>query len=75
MMEILYCGFIAQWCSELAPFSLKGAIYSQRRARAAGEVTTLIPCDNGTCGLCIIKGDDIILPYSRRLCRLRINNA
>jgi hypothetical protein len=43
--------------------------------RAAGEVMTLLPCDNGTCGLCIIKGDDITLPDSRGICRLRINDA
>jgi hypothetical protein len=41
----------------------------------AGEETTLLPRDNGTCGLCIIKGDDITLSDSRRLCRLRINDA
>jgi hypothetical protein len=43
--------------------------------RAAGEVMTLLPRDNGTCGLCTIKGDDITRPDSRRLCRLRINDA
>jgi hypothetical protein len=52
-----------------------GAIYSQSRAQAASEVMTLSPRDNGTCGLCIIKGDDITLSDSRRLCRLRINDA
>jgi hypothetical protein len=31
---------------------------------AAGEVMTLLPHDNGTCGLCIIKGDDITLSDS-----------
>jgi hypothetical protein len=29
--------------------------------RTAGEVMTQFPRDNGTCGLCIIKGDDITL--------------
>jgi hypothetical protein len=43
--------------------------------RAAGEVLTLLPRDNGTCGLRIIKGDDITLSDSRHLCRLRINDA
>jgi hypothetical protein len=43
--------------------------------RAAGEVLTLLTHDNGTCGLCIIKGDEITLFDSRRLCRLRINDA
>jgi hypothetical protein len=42
---------------------------------ATGEVMTLLPCDNGTCGLCIIKGDDITLPDSRHLCHLYINDA
>jgi hypothetical protein len=32
MMGVLHCGLIAQRRSELAPFSLKGAIYSQRHA-------------------------------------------
>jgi hypothetical protein len=44
MMEVLHCGLIAQWRSELAPFSLKGAIYSQRRApgswRSDDTITT-----------------------------------
>jgi hypothetical protein len=43
--------------------------------RAAGEVLTLLPRDNGTCGLCVIKGDDITFSDSRRLCRLRIDDA
>jgi hypothetical protein len=43
--------------------------------RAAGEVMTLSPRDEETCNLCIIKGDDITFPDSRRLCRLRINDA
>jgi hypothetical protein len=43
--------------------------------RAAGEVVTLLPCDIGTCSMCIIKGDDITFPNSRRPCCLRINDA
>jgi hypothetical protein len=43
--------------------------------RAAGEVMTLSPPDEGTCSLCIIKGNDITFPDSRRLCRLCINDA
>jgi hypothetical protein len=43
--------------------------------QAAGEIMTLLPRDNGTCSLCIIKGDDITFPDSRRLCRLCINDA
>jgi hypothetical protein len=43
--------------------------------RAAGEVMTLSPRDEETCSLCIIKGDDITFPDSRRLCRLCINDA
>jgi hypothetical protein len=42
---------------------------------AAGEVMTLSPHDTGTCSLCMIKGDDITFPDSRRLCRLCINDA
>jgi hypothetical protein len=57
------------------PFSLKGAIYSRRRALGSSQVMTLSPRDNGTYSLCIIKGDDITLSDSRRLCRLRINDA
>jgi hypothetical protein len=44
MMEILHYGLIDQWRSELAPFILKGAIYSQRHApdswRGNDSVTT-----------------------------------
>jgi hypothetical protein len=43
--------------------------------QAAGAVMTLSPRDIETCSLCTIKGDDITLPNSRRLCRLRINDA
>jgi hypothetical protein len=43
--------------------------------RAVGEVMKLLPRDIGTCSMCIIKGDDITLPDSRRLCRLCINGA
>jgi hypothetical protein len=43
--------------------------------RVAGEVMTLLPRDNGACILRIIKGDDITLPDSRRLCRLCTNDA
>jgi hypothetical protein len=78
MMEILHCGLIAQWRSELAPpppATSKVLFIANAVLRAVGEVMTLLPRDNGTCGLCIIKGDDITLPDSRRLCRLRINDA
>jgi hypothetical protein len=43
--------------------------------RAVGELMTLSPRDEGACSLCIIKGDDVPFPDSRRLCRLCINDA
>jgi hypothetical protein len=43
--------------------------------RAAGDMMTLSPRDEETYNLCIIKGDDITFPDSRRLCRLCINDA
>jgi hypothetical protein len=67
--------FIAQQCSVLASSSLMVLFIARARPRAAGEVMTLSPRDNGTCGLCIIKGEDITFSDSRRLCRLRINDA
>jgi hypothetical protein len=43
--------------------------------RVAGEVMTLSPRDNGTCSMCIIKGDNITPSDSRSPRRLCINNA
>jgi hypothetical protein len=57
------------------PLASKVLFIANAVPREAGKVMTLLPRDNGTCGLCIIKGDDITLPDSRRLCRLRINDA
>jgi hypothetical protein len=57
------------------PLASKVLFIADATPRAAGEVMTLSPRDNGTCGMCIIKGDDITLSDSRRLCRLRINDA
>jgi hypothetical protein len=67
MKGMLHCGFIAQLCSAIAPFSLKGVIYSQKsRPGVSGEVMTLSPRDTGTCSLCAIKGDGITFSDSRR---------
>jgi hypothetical protein len=76
-MGLLHYDLISQWRSELAPpFSAsKVLVIANTVPRAAGEVMTQLPRDNGTCGLCIIKDDDITLSDSRRLCRLRINDA
>jgi hypothetical protein len=71
----LPCGFIAQQCSMLASFSFTVLFIANTAPRAAGEVLTLSPRGNGVCSLCIIKGDDITLSDSRRLCRLCINDA
>jgi hypothetical protein len=75
MAGILPCGFIAQQCLVLASFSLTVLFIADAAPRAAGEVMTLSPRGNGVCSLCIIKGDDITLSDSRRLCRLCINDA
>jgi hypothetical protein len=44
MTGMLHCGFIAQLCSVLASFSLKGAIYRQSRVlgswRSDDTITT-----------------------------------
>jgi hypothetical protein len=72
MVEILLCGFIAQQCSVLASSSLTVLFIADVAPRAAGELMTLSPRGNGVCSLCIIKGDDITLSDSRRLCRLCI---
>jgi hypothetical protein len=71
----LLCGFIAQQCSMLASFSLTGLFIDDAAPQTAGKVMTLLPRDNGACSLCIIKGDDITFPDSRRLCRLCINDV
>jgi hypothetical protein len=53
------------------PTSITKVLFISKAApRAAGEVMTLSPRDTGTCSLCIITPPD-----SRRLCRLRINDA
>jgi hypothetical protein len=57
----------------LPPSASKVLFISKAAPRAAGEVMTLSPCDIGTYSLCMIKGDDITFPDSRRLCRLCIN--
>jgi hypothetical protein len=57
------------------PSASKVLFIANAMPRAAGEVMTLLPRDNGTCSLCIIKGDDITLSDSRRLYRLCINDA
>jgi hypothetical protein len=75
MASQLVCGFIAQHCSVLAYPNLTVLFIADTAPRAAGEVMTLSPRDEGTCSLCIIKGDDITFPDSRRLCRLCINDA
>jgi hypothetical protein len=59
----------------LPPSFTKVLFIAKAAPWAAGEVMTLSPRDTGTCSLCIIKGDDIILPDSRHLCRLCINDA
>jgi hypothetical protein len=68
-------GFIAQQCSVLASSSLTVLFIADAAPLAAGEVMTLSPHGNGVCSMCIIKGDDINLSDSRRLCRLCINDA
>jgi hypothetical protein len=75
MAEELPCGFVAQQCSVLASFSFTVLFIADAAPRAAGEVMTLSPRDEGTCSLCIIKRDDVTFPDSRRLCRLCINDA
>jgi hypothetical protein len=64
MVRISHCGIIAQWCSELAPSpssASKVLFIADAAPRAACEVLTLLTRDNGTCSMCIIKGDDITL--------------
>jgi hypothetical protein len=75
MVGVLHCGFVAQRRSELASLSPKRAIYSQRRALGSWRGNDTARRDNGTCSLCIIKGNDITLSDSRRLCCLCINDA
>jgi hypothetical protein len=75
MASQLPCSFIAQQCSVLASSNLTVLFIADAAPRAAGEVMTLSPHDEETCSLCIIKGDDITFPGSRRLCRLCINDA
>jgi hypothetical protein len=57
------------------PSASKVLFIADAAPRAAAEVLTLLTRDNGICSMCIIKGDDITLSDSRRLCRLRINDA
>jgi hypothetical protein len=71
----LTCGFIAQQCSALASYNPMVLFIAEAAPRVAGAVMTLSPRDEETCCLCIIKGDDITFPDSRRLCRLCINDA
>jgi hypothetical protein len=73
--EELPCGFIAQQCSVLASFSFTVLFIADAAPRAVGELMTLSPRDEGTCGMCIIKGDDVTFYDSRRLCRLCMNDA
>jgi hypothetical protein len=75
MASQLLCGFIAQQCSALASPNLTVLFIVDAVPQAAGVVMTLSPRDEGTCSLCIIKGDDITFPDSRRLCRFCINDA
>jgi hypothetical protein len=75
MAKELPCGFIAQQCSVLASFSFTVLFIADATPWAAGDLTTLSPRDGGTCSLCIIKGDDVNFPDSRRLCHLCINDA
>jgi hypothetical protein len=75
MAEELPCGFISQQCSVLASFSFTVLFIADAAPRAVGKVMTLSQRDEGTCSLCIIKGDDVTFPDSRRLCRLCINDA
>jgi hypothetical protein len=75
MAKELSCGFIAQQCSVLASFSFTVLFIANDAPWAAGESMTLSPRDGGTYSLCIIKGDDINFPDSRRLCRLCNNDA
>jgi hypothetical protein len=75
MAEKLPCGFIAQQCSVLASFNFTVLLIADAMPWAVGEVMTLSPRDERTCSLCIIKGDDVTFPDSRRLCRLCINYA
>jgi hypothetical protein len=72
--QLLY-GFIAQQCSALASSNPMVLFIAEAAPRAAGNVMTLSPLDEETCSMCIIKGDDITFPDSRRLCRLCINDA
>jgi hypothetical protein len=75
MTSQLPCGFIAQQCSALSSPNLTVLFIADAVSWAAGEVMALSPRDEETCSLCIIKGDDITFPDSRRLCRLCINDA
>jgi hypothetical protein len=75
MAEELPYGFIAQQCSVLASFSFTVLFIAHAAPWAVDELMTLSPRDEGTCSLCIIKGDDVTFPDSRRLCRLCINDA
>jgi hypothetical protein len=75
MAEELPCGFIPPKCLVLASFSFTLLFIADAAPRAVGELMTLSPRDEGTCSLCIIKGNDVTFPNSRRLCRLCINDA
>jgi hypothetical protein len=75
MASQLPCGFIAQQCSALASSNPMVLFITEAMPRAAGDMMTLSPRDEETYNLCIIKGDDITFPDSRRLCRLCINDA
>jgi hypothetical protein len=59
----------------LPPSIAKVLFIAKAAPRATSEVMTLSPRDTGTCSPCMIKGDDITLSDSRRLCRLCINDA
>jgi hypothetical protein len=75
MAEELLCGFTAKKCSVLASFSFTVLFIADAAPRAVGELMTLSSRDEGTCSLCIIKGDDVTFPDSRRVCHLCINDA
>jgi hypothetical protein len=75
MAEELPCGFVAQQCSEIASFSFTVLFIADTAPGAVGELMILSPRDEGTCSLCIIKGDDVTFPDLRHLCRLCINDA
>jgi hypothetical protein len=75
MAEELPCGFIAQQCLVLASFNFTVLFIADAAPRAVGEVMTLSPRDEGTCSLCVIKGDNVTFPDSQHLCRLCINDA